>query len=540
MNANGVATKKMPVGISTLAKIIDGNFIYIDKTRFVAELANGAGYYFLSRPRRFGKSLFLDTLKQAFLGNQALFKGLYLENNWDWGVQYPVIHISFAGEVHDVKLLQQNMHEILDDIIMDYGLTEILAEELLSRKFALLIKTLALKFKQPVVILVDEYDKPILDNIEHLEAANYARDLLKSLYSIIKDADQYLKFVFLTGVTKFAKAGVFSSLNNLNDITYHAQYADSCGYTQKNIETSFKDYLVGVDLQELKRWYNGYNFLGNEAQKVYNPYDILLFIDNGKIYKNYWFETGNPSFLIKLLQRKCYYLPNLAGIQITDNELGSFDIDNLTIEVLLLQAGYLTIKSAVMDSMMGIIVYTLDYPNFEVRQSLNGAVLAGFFNQNPQALNKRFQLYDALRANNFDQLRSIFSSFLAGIPHDLYRNKQIQHYEGFYSIVIYTLFSSMSVLAIAEDTTNLGQIDLTVHLADKILIIEFKMLRGVSQENTQAVSATRAVTALQQIKDKKYHEKYLDQNKAIYLIGMVFDEASRNICEYEWELMAKV
>ena len=220
--------KELPIGISTLGEIVNNNRVYIDKTYFISKLTTGK-YYFLSRPRRFGKSLFLDTLKQAFLGNKALFKGLHLENNWDWDKTYPVIHISFASETHDVNLLEKNMHEIVNRIIRFYQLDNLLSETLLNIKFSLLIEQLSLKYNQPVVILVDEYDKPILDNIEHSENAAYARGLLKSLYSVIKDSDQYLKFVFLTGVSKFSKAGLFSGLNNLNDITLDASYADICG-----------------------------------------------------------------------------------------------------------------------------------------------------------------------------------------------------------------------------------------------------------------------------------------------------------------------
>ena len=517
--------KKLPIGLSSLDNILNDGYIYIDKTRFVAKLVNSGKYYFFSRPRRFGKTLFLDTLKQAFLGNKELFNGLDLENQWDWSSQYPVIHISFAGEVHDVKLLSQRMHNILDEIIRDYALHELLAEELLSTKLSLLIKTLAAKFQQKVVILIDEYDKPMLDNIENLENAGYARDLLKSLYSVIKDYDALLKFVFLTGVTKFAKAGVFSSLNNLNDITFSHEYADCCGYTQHDIASSFKDYLVGVDLVELKRWYNGYNFLGTAAQKVYNPFDILLFISNGKRYSNYWFETGTPTFLIKLLQKNCYYLPDLEGMQISSAEFGSFDIDNLTLEILLLQAGYLTLSGAQVSSITNLTTYTLDYPNFEVRQSLNDSILSRLFNGSPRpALKSKYRLEAALQQNNLDQLQDIFSSLLANIPHDWYRNNPIQRYEGFYCSLVYTFFNAVGVYAIPEDNTCLGQIDLTVQLPDKILIFEFKML-----------SSANAANALQQIKDKRYHEKYLNQHKPLFLCGMVFDEARRNICEFAWE-----
>lgn len=517
--------KELPVGISTLSEIVNNNCVYVDKTKFIAQLVKNK-YYFLSRPRRFGKSLFMDTIKQAFLGKKELFKGLYLESNWDFNNTHPVIHISFASEVHDVKLLEQNIHEILNRIIISYGLNEILAEKLVNNKLVLLIEKLFVKFKQQrVVILVDEYDKPILDNIDDIEAAGYARSLLKSLYSGIKDCDSYLRFVLLTGVTKFAKAGVFSNLNNLEDITLNKAYADVCGYTQNDIENIFKDYLKDVDADKLKIWYNGYSFLGTEAQNVYNPYDILLFIRNDKKYRNYWFGTGTPNFLIKLLQKNRYYIPRAEGIKLTESALDSFDIENLSIEVLLLQSGYLTIVDT-KTSQNGVTYYILDYPNFEVKQSLNDRILSSLFGGDKDgALNDRIsEMEEALAENKLDQIENKLKNLFASIPYDWYRNNNIQDYEGYYCSIVYTLFNTMGFKVIPEDKTSLEQIDLSIHMDDKILILEFKMLKNGN-----------AVTALQQIKDKKYYEKYLAQNKPIYLIAIVFDAEARNLCKYVWE-----
>ncbi len=414
-----MSLQKLPIGLSSLPEIINNNYIYVDKSKFVYDLVNNGKYYFLSRPRRFGKTLFLDTIKQAFLGNKAVFNGLYLENNWDWDKTNPIIHLSLASETNDINLLLKNIHNTLDAIIKHHGLNEILSEELINNKFLLLIRTLALTTKKQVVILIDEYDKPILDNINNLEHATCARDLLKSLYSVIKDCDEYIKLVFMTGVTKFAKAGVFSSLNNLNDITFNYKYANICGYTQHDIDTVFKGHLIGVNPVELKTWYNGYNFLGDETQKVYNPFDILLFISNGKQYKNYWFETGTPSFLIKMLQKNNYYLPNLEGSRISGGELASFDINNLSIEVLLLQSGYLTIKSSQVSGFSKMMYYTLDYPNFEVRQSLNDAIMSNLFVHNSGTSSQsKFEMDDALQHNDFAKMQTILTSLLAGIPHD--------------------------------------------------------------------------------------------------------------------------
>ena len=509
--------KKLPIGIPTLEKIQMEHCVYIDKTRFVAELVKTGSYYFLSRPRRFGKSLFLDTLKQAFLGNKKLFKGLYLEKNWDWDKTYPVIHISFASETHDVKLLEQNMHEIMDRVIRSHQLDDLLSEPLLNVKFLLLIEKLYLKFNQPIVVLVDEYDKPILDNIEHSDNAAYARGLLKSLYSVIKDADQYLKFVFLTGVSKFSKAGLFSGLNNLNDITVDARYADICGYTQSDLEREFADHLAegNVDKTKLKLWYNGYNFTGTEHQKVYNPFDILLFFNKGFQYKEYWFETGNPQFLIKLIQKNHYYFPNMENTPIIESDLSSFDVDTIPLPTLLFQTGYLTIKKDIMlGTMRG---FELTYPNLEVKSSLNNKLAA--LGSSVEIKNKTIiKLLGCLQSSDLAELGAIFQSHFASIPHDWYRNNDIQHYEGFYASIIYSCFCTLGYTVIAEDNTNMGQMDLVVIVPDKILLLEFKL-----KKNGDAQSA------LQQIKNKKYPEKYSAHKKPIYLVGMSFDADTRNI-----------
>lgn len=515
--------QELPIGISSFEKLVKENLLYIDKTKILHNLVKNGSYYFLSRPRRFGKTLFLDTLKQAFLGRQELFKGLYLENNWDWSKAYPIIHISFSGDNFGIDgVLDIRINSELQDVASLYGIK--LERTTNGAKLGELISKLHQKTGMPAVILVDEYDKGILDAIDNTELAIKNREILKGFYRVIKEHDADLKFVFVTGVTKFAKAGIFSQLNNLNDITFNNSYADICGYTQNDIETAFRNHLVGVDLSLLKRWYNGYNFLGSDSQKVYNPFDILLFITNGNKYKNYWFETGTPGFLIKLLQKSHFYFPSVEGMRLTDAMLGSFDIENLSIEVLLLQSGYLTIRKTEVDE-EGLNSYILDYPNFEVKQSLNDRVLNSLFGNLSSAISEGvFGIKNLLLENKIGQLEFKLKSLFASIPHDWYRNNNMQNYEGYYCSIVYTLFNTMGYNVIPEDKTSLGQIDLTVKLSDKILIVEFKML-----------SSSNAKNALEQVKEKKYHEKYLSQNKPVYVIGIAFDDDTRNICEYAWE-----
>jgi len=357
--------KKLPIGISTLQTIIEEDYLYIDKTNIALELINGGQYYFLSRPRRFGKSLFLDTLRSIFEGKQEIFEGLYIYDKWDWGVTYPVINFSFAeGSIRNLDEFFDKWDELLQYNEERLGVS--CHSDIYDRRcFSKLIRQTYQKYNQKVVILIDEYDKPILDNIEDTETAKIIREELKNFYSVIKGADEYLKFVFITGVSKFSRVSLFSGLNNLDDITLDRHYATICGYTQHDVETSFKEHLEGQDFVKIREWYNGYRWLG---EGVYNPFDILLFISKGFEYRNYWFSTATPTFLLKLIEKNNYFLPNLEYILKDDMILNSFDVDYIELETLMWQTGYLTIVDT-KETPRGI-KYILDIPNKEVQISL--------------------------------------------------------------------------------------------------------------------------------------------------------------------------
>ena len=285
----------MPLGIQGFEKIRTDTYLYIDKTQQAFAMAEQGTYYFLSRPRRFGKSLFLDTLKCLFEGRKELFKGLFAYDRWDWDKSYPVIRIDFSkGLVKTKNELKDKIGAFIRQAGRDFNLE--IQEAGTSNAFEELIRKCHDRYNMPVVILIDEYDKPILDNITDNDTALIMRDGLRDLYSVIKGMDPFIRFVFLTGVSKFSKMNLFSGFNNLTDITLDDRYATICGYTQADVETGFKEYLANsgsggpVNLLELAKWYNGYSFGG---EPVYNPYDILLFFDKGGQYKNYWFETGS-------------------------------------------------------------------------------------------------------------------------------------------------------------------------------------------------------------------------------------------------------
>ncbi len=505
--------KKLPIGISTLREIITEGYAYVDKTEIALDLIKSGKYYFLSRPRRFGKSLFLDTLKEIFSGNRELFKGLYIYDRYEFE-EYPVIHISFgAGGVKSEEDLRKRIKEILEEnaLFLKVELSEAETTQGIFRKF--IIKTCE-QYQKPIVILVDEYDKPILDNIEDTERATEVRDELKNFYSIIKDSDAYVKFVFITGVSKFSKVSLFSGLNNLNDITVDKSFATICGYTQEDIETVFEEHLRGQDFEKIKKWYNGYKWFG---KPVYNPFDILLFIQKGYVYSNYWFSTATPTFLLKLIEKNRYHLPDLENSYKDYRMLDSFDVDYIDIETLMWQTGYLTIKKAV-DTPRGVLYY-LAVPNLEVEISLFSSI-ADYITRTRNSSVTGNEFYMALTKGNMEKFEQELKSLYASIPYNNFTGEKLYKYEGYYVSVFYAYMKALGVELVAEDVTNKGRIDLTLKFDNAIYIIEFK-------ENGK--------DALNQIKEKKYYEKYSAENKPIYLIGIEFDKKERNIVNVDWE-----
>ncbi|MEA3492365.1 MAG: AAA family ATPase [Campylobacterota bacterium] len=507
--------KKLPIGIQTFKIIREEDYIYIDKTKEALELIENYKYTFLSRPRRFGKSLFLDTLHNIFEGKKELFEGLYIYDKWDFDTTYPVIKISWDGNLQTTNNLERVAYDMLQENQRRLNI-ECIDDENLSMCFLQLIRDTYKKYNQRVVILIDEYDRPILDTIDNLEQSKLNREFIKGMYSVMKGADAYIKFVFLTGVSKFSKASIFSGLNMLEDISLTPKFGNICGYTQANVENEFLPYLDGVDLEKVKEWYNGYNFLKDD---VYNPFDLLKFIKNDYKYSNYWFASGTPTFLIKLIEKSNYFLPKLSSLEVGEEILNSFDIENINLEVILYQAGYLTIDEMI-EKRRGGIGYKLKLPNMEVKNSLNDVLIDFLTNQTSEKNIYQDKLYDALIDNDLELLKTSLISMFASIPHHNYTNNRIQDYEGFYASVVYVYLQSLGLDIIGEDVTNLGRIDLTIRIENLIYIIEFK----VGNEN-----------ALKQIKDKNYAQKYLSEGKDIYLVGINFDKVEKNLSGFEWE-----
>ena len=510
-----------PIGIQSFAKLREDGCYYVDKTGLAMRLVAEGSYYFLSRPRRFGKSLLLDTFKELFEGNQALFTGLAAENLWDWGKKHPVIRVSFSdGVLQSRAELNQRIQGILrvNRELLGLPRSPELPESDIAGNFSDLIRQAHQATGQRAVVLIDEYDKPILDNIDNPAVATEMRDGLKNLYSVLKGSDEHLKFVFLTGVSKFSKVSLFSGLNNLKDITLDARYSALCGYTEADVDTVFAAELPGMDRQLIRDWYNGYNWLG---ESVYNPFGLLLLFDT-RVFKAHWFETGTPTFLIKLLQQRQVFTPDLSRIVASDTLLSTFEVDNIPVEALMFQAGYLTIADVWQAP--GQMELTLKYPNLEVQSALNRSLLQSLTNNPGPQVGK---LYRLLQASDFAGLKALLHAFYASIANDWYRKNEMAGYEGYYASIFYCYFAALGLDIRLEDPTNLGRVDMTVLFNGQVFLFEFKV-----------VEMNPAGSALQQIKDMAYAEKYRAWKQPIHLVGVEFSKVSRNIVGFEVETLS--
>ena len=513
-----MSKRRLPIGIQTFRKIREEDCYYVDKTTYIRRLLDEGTHYFLSRPRRFGKSLFLDTLKELFEGNEPLFAGLYIHDRWDWSVRHPVLRLSFGsgnfkepGYVEDALMEQLAAAERRAGIVSEYATA--------PGRFAFLLEALHDQAGQPVAVLIDEYDKPILDALEVPDIARANRDFLHGLYAVIKDCDAHVRFTFITGVSKFSKVRLFSGLNNLTDITLDPRYSAICGYTERDLDAVFAPELSGLDRDQIRNWYNGYSWLGDE--KVYNPFDILLLFDK-RTFGAYWFETGTPTFLVETLFKRQVGSLELNAMIGSDELLSTFDVDDIATEALLFQTGYLTIKSA--EDLGGKRLYQLGYPNQEVLQSLNESLLRYLVQDATRQMANSVRLYRLLEANDFAGLETLFHAFFASIPYEWYTNNDIARYEGYYASVFYSYFAGLGLNIAVEDSSSHGRLDMAVLFNSHVYLFEFKVIEMAS-----------AGAAMAQLQERHYADKYRALGQPIYLIGVEFSKDERNVTAFDVE-----
>ena len=517
--------KLLPIGAQDFASFKENNYIYVDKTENIYRLVTEGRYYFLSRPRRFGKSLLVSTLKELFEGNRVLFEGLWIEDKWNWSKTNPVIHISFAKIDYQGIGLENAINQALEKSAAIHEI--ILLGTTIKSRFEELLQVLSAK-KGKVVVLIDEYDKPIIDFLEEalLPKAKEHRNILKAFYSVLKDSEPHLHFLLITGVSKFSQVSIFSDLNHLDDISIDNRYALMLGYTQQELEFSFKDYItesakkIGLSpkslLKHLKEWYNGYSWDGKNT--VYNPFGILNFFAKQE-FRNYWFTTGTPTFLMQLMQQQTQF--EFDNLKTNVARIEKYDLEDLDLTALLFQTGYLTIRKR--NYMNGDIL--LEYPNREIRESMYAFMLDSLKKRqnanSGQMIVKDLAL--AFQQNNLNRVKDLLESMFGDLPENLYETND-RRSERFYHSFIHLTFKFLGIYIKSEVATAKGYADSVVQTPTHVYIFEFK-----HQETAEA--------AMSQLLDKNYAQKYVALNKTIVVIGVNFDKTKRIIEGWEVKIL---
>jgi len=533
--------RKLPIGVQSFKDLREKRFLYVDKTEYLSRLVNNGKVYFLSRPRRFGKSLFLSTLAAYFLGQKELFKGLYLEKAEEEAAvqegreawqEYPVLYLDFnTGNYGASDDLTINLNNHLCKWEELYGSKP--SEQNFPLRFAGLLERAYQQTGKQVVILVDEYDKPLLQTMGVNEELNEKyRNTLKAFYSVIKTCDQYIRFAFLTGVTKFSKISIFSDLNNLNDISLLPKYAGICGISQSELESTFAPEIEALaqaneltydeTLKQLKQNYDGYCF-ARASENMYNPFSLLRVFD-GQIFQSYWFSTGTPTFLVNYLKEAHYYIPDLnENVELDEDGLQTYRAIPEDTLPILFQAGYLTIKEYIKD----VRLYRLGFPNDEVRYGFLHNLLPAYsdipFGQTGVWIGRFVQ---DIRKGKVDCFMERMQALIAGIPYDNFTEKNLKLREQNYQTAVYLVFALMGQFVQTEVQCSTGRSDAVVITADTVYIFEFKLFSNGSAED-----------AVNQIKENNYAAKYKTDGKKIVLIGAGFDEKTKTIKDWKTEVL---
>ena len=505
--------------MQSFESIRQNNFLYVDKTKHIYSLANSNRYYFLSRPRRFGKSLFLSTLKAYFLGKKELFKGLYIETVEKQWTEYPVIYLDLNSGIYTTEEeLYRVLNYPMQRLEQKYSID--VKEPSLSVRLKNIVLTAFEQTGKQVVILVDEYDKPLISTLDNEELHNKYKTILKGVYSILKECDKYIRFGFLTGVTKFSKISLFSDLNNLMDISLDENYTDICGITEEEIKTNFKEHLQAFAekenttkediLSQLKAMYDGYHFSKNTDVDIYNPFSLINSLTRRE-FENYWFQTGTPTFLIKLLQENNYDLKDLSEGKITAKDLTSKESMMNAPVALFYQSGYLTIK----DYNKKSGAYKLGYPNKEVEESFLDFILPKYMHTNENASFSYVEkMYENLENGEIEDFLKTMKTFFASVPYDL-----IKDTENHYQTVIFIICKLIGFIVEAEYKIVNGRIDMIVRTDNFLYLFEFKFDKSAEE-------------ALQQIDSKDYPLAFQQDERKLYKIGVNFSSQTKNIDEY--------
>ena len=507
---------KLPIGVQHFTTMREENYLYIDKTEFVYKLANRGGAFFLSRPRRFGKSLFVHTLAELAAGRRDLFEGTWIADKWDWQRKYPVLHFKFAEMSFKEVGLTAAILKTLRTMCATHGIVP--ETDDLKDLFVQLLTELAAK-EGKIVLLIDEYDKPIIQYMEShkMPQAIENQEIMRNFYGPLKDKGDCLHLVFITGVSKFTKVSLFSEVNHLDDLTLNPDFATAFGWTQTEVEAHFEphiqhflqkntDHTRDSLLEKMKYWYNGYSWDGETS--VYNPFGLLNFFTN-RLFRNYWISTGTPRFLSHLLLNKGQ--AEFENIVVSHSFLEQYNLETIQSSALLFQTGYLTIKS--MDKNEQTM--TLDFPNMEVRESFYQFLISYLGQQETDSKITLQYLKHALQADDLERASYILQDVFNNLPYDVYKASNEALYHG----LIHIVFKYMGINIESEVHTKFGRLDAVVQTNTHVYIFEFKFNKS-------------AAVAMEQLKKRKYADKFRASGKKIIGIGLNFTEATRSMDEW--------
>lgn len=511
--------QNLPIGMQSFQAVREANYLYVDKTKWLHRLVTTNKYYFFSRPRRFGKSLFLSTLKAYFLGQKELFKGLFIESVEKEWKEYPVLYLDLNTGIYDsIEDLKDTFHSQFLKWEKQYNIINQFSSE--ASRFKNIVETVYEQTGKQVVILVDEYDKPLVATLDNEELHNKFKAILKGVYSVLKADDEYIRFGFLTGVTKFSQVSLFSDLNNLTDISLDREYAGLCGISEDELRDNFDEHLQAFAdkeqttkediLQQLKAMYDGYHFSEDTSKDMYNPFSLLNALTE-KFFRNYWFQTGTPTFLWKLLQMNDYDLKDFSENNIIARDLTSKESMISSSTALFYQAGYLTIKGY--NKRSG--AYRLGYPNKEVEESFLDYILPKYMTTTE---NKSFtyieKLYENLENGKIEDFLENMKVFFSSTPYDL-----IKDTENHYQTILFIVCKLLGFIVEAEYKIVKGRIDMLVKTDNFVYLFEFKFNKSAQQ-------------ALEQIDSKEYGLPFQQDERKLYKIGVNFTDEKKNIDEY--------